>query len=434
MGISLVQNLGGALGSTGATSYQSTAFSANPTVGNTLILEAALFTGSSITAADITITDTAGNTWKVDTFVEYVSPTAGNYEHSITASAPITASGASFKVTLACTVAQYTFFTINEWAVSGGGTLVKDVSATATQPLNTTSIAAAIGAALASTGELLVGVMAAMGGNTAAGISTPASITGPTLSTAAASLGVSQNASATNGGEFTYAIASSTAAPTATWAYSADTASYAGETASITAYKVGASGTAYTLATAAGYFNLIGGAATKDLAIDAGHSSFGLTGYPATFTYTPATGTTYTLVAAQGSYSLIGKAATKQASVGASKGNFSLTGLAATLSWSGAPSGLVDNGTYRKLQIFELSSVAGLRRWVDYIPVQFFNTTSAAEADRFDREGAITVKVLTSTSGLRSWVDYIPVFVTTGPASGRWRYDDDGFLPLVQVT
>lgn len=95
-------------------------------------------------------------------------------------------------------------------------------------------------------------------------------------------------------------------------------------------------------------------------------------------------------------------------------------------------SGLTDNGTYRKLPVFVVSP-ASRTRWVSYIPIKQFPSTVSAKADRFDDDGALSVKILSSNSGKVEWVDYYPVVEVTDPNTGKWRTDDLGFIPVVAI-
>lgn len=78
--------------------------------------------------------------------------------------------------------------------------------------------------------------------------------------------------------------------------------------------------------------------------------------------------------------------------------------------------------------VFALSSVEGLTRWVDYIPVKVSTTHTAASVGTYNANGALLVKALPSVSGLQKWVDYIPVYVVADADAKGWTYDNDGFL------
>jgi hypothetical protein len=77
-------------------------------------------------------------------------------------------------------------------------------------------------------------------------------------------------------------------------------------------------------------------------------------------------------------------------------------------------------------KIYVLSSVAGLRAWVDYIPV---GEGGGGRPGSFDDAGyMVPSEALGSVSGLTAWVDYIPVYEVTG--QGKWQYDDAGYIPI----
>jgi hypothetical protein len=220
-------------------------------------------------------------------------------------------------------------------------------------------------------------------------------------------------------------------------------------TAFVLSLPAASGGTTYTLAAAQGSYSLTGKAVTKQASLGAAKGSISLTGFAATLAHNTG-GIAYTLAAATGIFSLLGEAAARDLNLvaaeggfaftgyatkagyglGAAQGGFGLTGYQAALHWSGAPNGLTNKG-YRKLNIYQLSSVAGKTQWVDYWPIQFENSTTAQEADRTDPLGAVTCTVLTSTAGLVAWVDYIPVYVV---GTAKWRYDHNGFIPLVPIS
>ena len=76
--------------------------------------------------------------------------------------------------------------------------------------------------------------------------------------------------------------------------------------------------------------------------------------------------------------------------------------------------------------VFVLSSVTGLTKWIDYIPVR--EVSSPTKLNAYDNNDAISVSPLASASGKQAWIDYIPVFlVTTGTA---WSSNNDGYIPV----
>jgi hypothetical protein len=82
----------------------------------------------------------------------------------------------------------------------------------------------------------------------------------------------------------------------------------------------------------------------------------------------------------------------------------------------------------RDLPVYILSSVTGLKRWVDYIPVK--SGAYSGRDDSFDEEGCLTPAALSSTTGLTAWVDYVPVFEVSDADEFRWSFDDRGFYPV----
>lgn len=84
----------------------------------------------------------------------------------------------------------------------------------------------------------------------------------------------------------------------------------------------------------------------------------------------------------------------------------------------------------RQMRIYYLSSVAGLTRWVDYIPVK--QGTSLLRPNSYDTGGYILTEVLTSTTGLQSWVDYVPVYEDNS-ATDAWQCSGNGYIVVDQT-
>ena len=82
-------------------------------------------------------------------------------------------------------------------------------------------------------------------------------------------------------------------------------------------------------------------------------------------------------------------------------------------------------------KVYALSSVAGLKRWVDYIPVKVSTAHTAASVGTYNDNGAMIVNPLASVTGLTAWTDYLPVYVVAD--TNGWSYDDDGFLWVTGV-
>lgn len=74
-----------------------------------------------------------------------------------------------------------------------------------------------------------------------------------------------------------------------------------------------------------------------------------------------------------------------------------------------------------------LDNVTGLRKWVDYIPVNFGKGTTLVE-NSYDNNGFIAIKELASGAGLVPFKDYIPVFFDSS-ATDTWQVSNNGFIP-----
>lgn len=82
-------------------------------------------------------------------------------------------------------------------------------------------------------------------------------------------------------------------------------------------------------------------------------------------------------------------------------------------------------------KVYALSSVAGLKRWVDYIPVKVSTAHTAASVGTYNDNGAMLVNPLASVTGLTAWIDYLPVYVVAD--TNGYSYDDDGYLLVTGV-
>jgi hypothetical protein len=82
----------------------------------------------------------------------------------------------------------------------------------------------------------------------------------------------------------------------------------------------------------------------------------------------------------------------------------------------------------RQMVVYFLSSVSGLERWKDYIPVKFITSVTRKEGS-FDNEGYIAVDSLTDLTGKQAWVDYIPVYLDNS-ATTSWQVNSVGFIQI----
>jgi hypothetical protein len=91
------------------------------------------------------------------------------------------------------------------------------------------------------------------------------------------------------------------------------------------------------------------------------------------------------------------------------------------------PSTLNEFTGQRQMVALFLGSVAGLQRWVDYIPVGFGTGTTLIE-NSYDNNGFVAIQEITSAIGLIPFVDYVPVFFDA-TATDTWQASDAGFIP-----
>lgn len=88
------------------------------------------------------------------------------------------------------------------------------------------------------------------------------------------------------------------------------------------------------------------------------------------------------------------------------------------------PSTLGGNGQ-RQMVVYKLSSLSGLKRWADYIPVK----TSAVAGILNSYDGNIYANVLSSITGKQAWLDYVPVYEDAS-ATAAWQVSANGYIPI----
>lgn len=92
------------------------------------------------------------------------------------------------------------------------------------------------------------------------------------------------------------------------------------------------------------------------------------------------------------------------------------------------PSKISSTTGLREAVVYALSSVSGLVRWSDYIPVKLVASADAALEGRTDAGGFIPMDMLSSNTGLSGWVDYLPVYIDNS-ATDAWAITAAGFIP-----
>jgi hypothetical protein len=89
------------------------------------------------------------------------------------------------------------------------------------------------------------------------------------------------------------------------------------------------------------------------------------------------------------------------------------------------PSTFALNGQ-QQMVVYFLTSVAGLQRWVDYIPVKL---TQGGVENSYNNNGYINVAVLPSLSSqTQAWKEYIPVY-QDDVATDAWQVNSIGYIP-----
>jgi hypothetical protein len=78
--------------------------------------------------------------------------------------------------------------------------------------------------------------------------------------------------------------------------------------------------------------------------------------------------------------------------------------------------------------VYVLSSVVGLKRWSDYIPVKEVNIATS-KCESHDNDGYKSIVKLSSTTGKQAWLDYIPVYIDSA-ATTPWAVNAVGYIPV----
>lgn len=77
-----------------------------------------------------------------------------------------------------------------------------------------------------------------------------------------------------------------------------------------------------------------------------------------------------------------------------------------------------------KMVVYKISTLTGLKRWSDYIPVK-----TALTLPKNSYSGSIDADILVSISGKKAWIDYIPVYEDAS-ATKAWTVSSDGYIPI----
>lgn len=91
---------------------------------------------------------------------------------------------------------------------------------------------------------------------------------------------------------------------------------------------------------------------------------------------------------------------------------------------------VVDANNRTKMVVYEVPSIVGLTRWIDYIPVKSpASENDLSLANTYDNAGFILSSGLTNVTGLQAFVDYVPIYVDNA-ATTPWTTDANGYIPL----
>lgn len=77
---------------------------------------------------------------------------------------------------------------------------------------------------------------------------------------------------------------------------------------------------------------------------------------------------------------------------------------------------------------YYLSSVIGLTRWVDYIPVRFNSYLNGVE-NNYNLDGYIPVTTISSITGLTPFKDYVPLYIDN-TSTDVWTSNVTGYVPI----
>lgn len=79
----------------------------------------------------------------------------------------------------------------------------------------------------------------------------------------------------------------------------------------------------------------------------------------------------------------------------------------------------------QQMRVYFLSSVTGLTRWADYIPVKL---TQGGKENSYDNNGFIDVEVVGRSATAVPFKDYVPVYADSS-ASDAWQVNATGYIP-----
>ena len=94
---------------------------------------------------------------------------------------------------------------------------------------------------------------------------------------------------------------------------------------------------------------------------------------------------------------------------------------------------ILDSSNRTKMLVYQVPSITGLTRWVDYIPVKSpVSESDLSLANTYANEGFILTSKVNAITGLVPFKDYVPIYFDS-TATKAWSADNDGYIPMAEI-
>lgn len=94
---------------------------------------------------------------------------------------------------------------------------------------------------------------------------------------------------------------------------------------------------------------------------------------------------------------------------------------------------VLDSSNRTKMLVYQVPSITGLTRWVDYIPVKSpASESDLSLANTYANEGFILTSKVNDITGLVPFKDYVPIYLDS-TATKAWSADNDGYIPMSEL-
>ena len=94
---------------------------------------------------------------------------------------------------------------------------------------------------------------------------------------------------------------------------------------------------------------------------------------------------------------------------------------------------ILDSSNRTKMLVYQVPSITGLTRWVDYIPVKSpASESDLSLANTYANEGFILTSKVNDITGLVPFKDYVPIYLDS-TATKAWSADNDGYIPMSEL-